>query len=121
PDGSQIACGGLDNVVRLYHARAGTVLAWTSNHGVPVTAVGFTKDGKQLITGSLDGKARVWDAEGDKQLREIDAIDTGLGAITSLSVHRDGQSVALANYRPEDPDGGPDLQVWDVPARRVGD
>ena len=35
-------------------------------HGYSVRAVAFTPDGKQLVSGSMDGTVRVWFLEGDK-------------------------------------------------------
>src|SRR5262249_57437504 len=65
-----------------------------------------------------EGSAGRWDVE---TARDGDSIDAGRGAVTALWVHPEGKSVALATIRPEDPEEGPDLQVWDVVNRRLDD
>src|SRR5262245_47421402 len=47
-------------------ARMGTV-RW--RHPGPVTYVGFTAQGKQLVTACTDGLIRVWDMHTGKELR----------------------------------------------------
>lgn len=49
-------------------ARMGTV-RW--RHPAPITFVGFTGKGKQLLTASTDGLYRVWDVDTGKELRRL--------------------------------------------------
>jgi len=41
-----------------------------TGHGL-ITAVGFSPDGKRIVTGSWDQTARVWDADTGKELRRL--------------------------------------------------
>jgi WD40 repeat protein len=76
-------------------------------HGGFVSAVLFTPDGKEFISGSGDGLIRIWDAETGKELRRLDGHK---GGVLSLSLTRDGRTLAS---------GGADqaARLWDL---RVG-
>jgi WD40 repeat protein len=75
-------------------------------HGGFVSAVLFTPDGKELITGSGDGLIRVWDARAGKEFRRLSAHQ---GGVLSLSLTRDGRTLAS---------GGADktARIWDLRA-----
>jgi WD40 repeat protein len=75
-------------------------------HGGFVSAVLFTPDGKELISGSGDGLIRVWDAETGKELRRLGGHK---GGVLALSLARDGRTLAS---------GGADqaARLWDLRA-----
>jgi WD40 repeat protein len=75
-------------------------------HGGFVSAVLFTPDGKELISGSGDGLIRVWDAGPGKELRRLGGHK---GGVLSLSLARDGRTLAS---------GGADqaARLWDLRA-----
>jgi WD40 repeat protein len=75
-------------------------------HGGFVSAVVFTPDGKELISGSGDGLIRVWDAGAGKELRHLGAHK---GGVLALSLARDGRTLAS---------GGADqsARLWDLRA-----
>ena len=54
-------CGARDNLIRLYDMQ-GNVLQCLSGHEKPPVSFSWTKD-FQLVSGSWDGTARVWDLE----------------------------------------------------------
>lgn len=62
PDGKRAAIGStrLDAPLQLRDARAGTLLAILEGHEAAVTAVAFSADGTQLVSGSNDRTVRVW-------------------------------------------------------------
>ena len=41
----------------------GTLLGETLRHEAAVTALAFSPDGRRLVTGCLDGRARLWDTD----------------------------------------------------------
>ncbi|MFN8376131.1 MAG: hypothetical protein U0694_25065 [Anaerolineae bacterium] len=61
PDGSLIASGGRDNLVRLWDAATGINLAQMPGHSNWVTRVAFSPDGTRLLSGSNDTTVRLWD------------------------------------------------------------
>ena len=70
-------------------------------HTEPVSAVGVTKDGKLVVTGSHDRTVRVWDAANGKQVR---VFQGHLDKVTALAVRPDGRQVATGS---EDGSGSP--------------
>jgi WD40 repeat protein len=75
-------------------------------HGDFVSAVVFTPDGTELISGSGDGQIRVWDAGTGKEFRRLGGHK---GGVLSLSLARDGRTLAS---------GGADqaARLWDFRA-----
>lgn len=59
PDGKRIASGG-DEIV-IWDVSTGTPMLHFNGHSDLVTWLGFSPDGIKLISGSLDGCAKVWD------------------------------------------------------------
>lgn len=54
---------GSDAKVRVWNAATGQPLDFTIKRSDPYTAVRFSPDGGQIVTGGQDGIARVWDAK----------------------------------------------------------
>ena len=61
PDGTRLACGCLDNSVRLWDTASFREVAELRGHDGYVHSVAFTPDGTRLISGSGDQTVRVWD------------------------------------------------------------
>jgi RNA polymerase sigma factor (sigma-70 family) len=77
-----------------------------SHHGA-VTNVGFTPDGRILVTASDDGTVREWDRATARPMR---IMQQG-GRIRSLAVSLDGTSFAVAADQPE---GSVSVTVWSL-------
>ena len=61
PDGSTLALACSDGVVLLLESSTGDTLGEPLVHDSAVAGVVFDTTGERLLTGSLDGKARLWD------------------------------------------------------------
>src|SRR5262249_16450972 len=62
PDGEQIATAGADGTVKVWDARAGTVIRTLRGHKAYVFRVAFRPpDGRYLASASADQTIRVWD------------------------------------------------------------
>ncbi|KAI9623332.1 hypothetical protein KEM48_009492 [Puccinia striiformis f. sp. tritici PST-130] len=61
PDGTLLAAGSLDTVVRLWDIHNGLLLDKLKGHSDSVYSVAFSPDGKFLVSGSLDRTLKLWD------------------------------------------------------------
>jgi len=61
PDGSMVAAGSLDSVIRIWEVASGILLDSLRGHRDSVYSVAFTPDGKGIISGSLDKSLKLWD------------------------------------------------------------
>lgn len=60
PAGDIIASCSRDMTVRLWHVPSGKPTGLALKHDAPVVHVGFSPDGSQLLTASVDGITRLW-------------------------------------------------------------
>jgi WD40 repeat protein len=65
-------------------------LVLQTGHAQRVSSVAFSPDGKQVLTGSGDGRAILWDAASGQQLRAFDGHTSGL---FSVAFSPDGKQV----------------------------
>ncbi|KAG2022756.1 WD-repeat-containing protein [Coprinopsis cinerea AmutBmut pab1-1] len=72
PDGNLLAIGSYDSVFRIC-TRKGTMYFTHSLHEGPIFAVRFSKNGRWVLTASLDGTAAVWDVNERKLHRQYSA------------------------------------------------
>lgn len=71
----------------LWNLCRGDQLATLSGHEWIVTCVAFSPDGRRLVTGSMDGTARIWDLAGRTNLTVLGPMT---GAVWSVAFTRDG-------------------------------
>jgi WD40 repeat protein len=62
-DGSRIAAGGPDGVVRLYDVRSGHEVMSLHGHVSGVTSLQFCRRDSFLTSTSVDGTVRIWDSK----------------------------------------------------------
>ena len=55
-----------NQAVRLWDTESGQLKAKLEGHARGVTTLAYSPDGKKLVTGSSDGKTRLWDAQTGK-------------------------------------------------------
>src|SRR5262245_28612897 len=78
------------------------------SHGASVSSVAFSSDGTTVMTGSLDGTARLWDAS---TRRPIGPPLTHQGAVRAVAFSPDGKTVITGS---EDKTA----RLWDVSTHR---
>jgi mono/diheme cytochrome c family protein len=63
PDGTRLAAGGADNIVRVFDVATGKRELLIEQHADWVTDLAFSPDGSRIVTASRDKSARVFDAK----------------------------------------------------------
>jgi len=92
-EGSKFASGGLDGSVTLWEIDIDkftfTKVATCKKHGEQVSALKFTKNGSNIVSGSADQTIKVWDLSLKKELRE----KKHPGIISSLDISPDDLTI----------------------------
>ncbi len=101
PDGTWVATGGEDRLVRLWEAGTGRLLRTFAGHRSPVRQVRFAPDGGRLASAE-PGELRVWDTQADAKA-------------WTLRGHREPvKSLDLSPNRGILASAGDDLRLWDA-------
>jgi WD40 repeat protein len=93
PDGSRVAAGGEDGVVRVIEVKTGETTRRLSGHTEGVTAIAFV-DAGTVATGDGAGVVRIWNA-GDKPAKTVKLAGEE-DFVTGLAVSADGKVLAAA-------------------------
>jgi WD40 repeat protein len=73
-----------------------------TGHKIVINGIVFTPDGKQLVSGSADGSARVWNATTGQ---EKFSLVGNAGVVYSIALSPDGQRLLTATKA---------VQIWDI-------
>jgi RNA polymerase sigma factor (sigma-70 family) len=84
PTGRLCALSGEDPVIRVLDTRTGKEVARLSGHLGAVRALGFSPDGRRLVSGSADTTALVWDVAGLEQAAQRPTSELGAERLESL-------------------------------------
>jgi WD40 repeat protein len=106
PDGRFIAVGRTGNNAKLIDFKTGKVFKTLREHNGMVISLNFSRDGKFLATGGLDGKAIVWNVETGDTVRIIRFPDEN-NAIFSVDISPDDSLLATADW-------GGYVIIWDI-------
>jgi WD40 repeat protein/mono/diheme cytochrome c family protein len=67
-DGTKLAAGGTDRIVRVFDIASGKLEHAVENHADWILGLAFTPDAKAIVTGSRDKTAKVWDLANKESL-----------------------------------------------------
>jgi WD40 repeat protein len=119
PDGTKVAFGASDNVVRAVDATSGAQLLFQGAHEDWVRDTAFTADGKHLISVGRDMSCKLTEVETERFVDNITSITPGAlsGGMSSVVAHPQRDEIVV---------GGADgvakvFRVFRVSARKIGD
>lgn len=111
PDGMLLVAGDAEDRLQLYGLPDGKQLDVVEGD-LGILDVEFSRDGKFVATGAVDGVAKVWEL-GHRRLREVLTLRGHADAVGSVSLNRDG--TRLVSWG----ETSGEARVWDVsPAGR---
>jgi glucose repression regulatory protein TUP1 len=103
PDGSQLATGAEDKVIRVWDIVSKKVRHVFTGHEQDIYSLDFSKNGRFVASGSGDRTARVWDLEGGRQVLTL-SIEDG---VTTVAISPDGNYIAAGSLDKV-------VRVWDA-------
>ena len=108
PDGRLIAASSAETV-RVWDAETGTLRHTLLGHSSLVLSVAWSHDSSRLVTGSLDGTAKVWEigSDGVQEQWSLSAQETRSGVV-GVAFSRDGTRVMAGDV------GVTAVKVWDL-------
>jgi WD40 repeat protein len=108
PDGSLLATGARDGVVRLWSTVDGKLVRELKGHGRDVYSAAFHPDGTSLATGDYDGKILHWEVATGKVVRTIDVPGLvtrnadylcDVGGVRALAFDAKGERLAASGLK----------------------
>ena len=106
PGGTLLAAAGDARIIGLYDVNSGEQVANLTGHGSWITSVDWSHTGEYLLSGSLDGKVKVWSIDQKACVATHHETDKGLWSVKWLpKVGRNegfataGSNCSIAFYR----------------------
>ena len=119
PDGSKLAFGATDNVVRAIDTSSGEQILFQGAHNDWVRDTAFTPDGKHVISVARDMSCKLTEVETERFIDNITSITPGAlsGGLSSVKAHPERNEIFV---------GGADgiakvYRVFRQTARKIGD
>ena len=119
PDGTKLAFGAADNVVRAVDSSTGKQVLFQGAHEDWVRDTVFTRSGKHLISVARDMSCKLTEVETERFVDNITSITPGAlsGGLNSVAVHGDRNEILVGGA-----DGVAKLyRVFRKTARKIGD
>jgi WD40 repeat protein/DNA-binding SARP family transcriptional activator len=109
PNGTLLVAGSADNgQLQLYRLPSGRQLDVVDAHGATVLDVEFSRDGRRVATGGVDGLAKIWDVVSHGKLSEALTLRGHTNPVGSVSFDRTGTRLATWGQI------SGEARVWDV-------
>jgi WD40 repeat protein len=107
-DGTVLASGGDDNLIRLWDTTTGRELRQLRGHENWIYTLAFSPDGKTVASAGVDAVIRLWDPQTGKELRRLGGRH---GAVNVIAFSPDGRLLAS---------GGDDgtIRLWETATGR---
>ncbi len=112
PGGQLLLTASADNVLSLWDPRTGKQQRqWVTTGAFAFHSLAITSDGLRMLSGGMDGTARIWDLASGKELYRID----GPKETVEVSISPNGR-IAAARW-----ENGPKARYafWEIESRRV--
>jgi WD40 repeat protein len=93
PDGSIIACGGVDKIITFWNAETGEKISEFGKHNSKIWDLAFSPDGKSLATASFADDVRLWDISSQGMVWSYNGVTNFL----SIAYHPSGDAIAYGN------------------------
>jgi WD40 repeat protein len=95
---------------RIWDVKTGRQLATLTGHEGPVRSVGFSPDGRLIVTSSNDRTARIWASETYQQIAVLQGDDFPSNAsVNSAAFNPDGSRIVTTQWKT--------VRIWDVATR----
>jgi WD40 repeat protein len=121
PDGSAIACGSTDGVVRFYETKPRSwwhsrrVIKTLSGHSGAIELVDFSPDGTLLAGANSEGQISIWKLADSKLLRAFPTMkSTSEDALISVAWFPDNKTLAVSINANRHSDTGSRMELWDI-------
>jgi eukaryotic-like serine/threonine-protein kinase len=95
PDGTSLAIGGADRVVRIWDVIKGETVREYRGHIAPVRGIAFRADGTRLASSDQLGQVKVWDFTRDPCQQRLLHREIPPEGIGTLGFRKDGARLAL--------------------------
>ena len=105
PDGTKVASGSYDKMVKLWDVTSGECLQTLEGHSDYVTSVTFSPDGMKVASGSWDNAVKMWDATSGECLQTLEGHSW---YVNSVSFSPDGTKVASGS-------SDKTINIWEDP------
>jgi serine/threonine protein kinase/WD40 repeat protein len=113
PDGSRLASGGDDRIVRVREVASGREILAFRGHTDSITTLAWSPDGRWIASGERGGEIRIWNAHEDS--RPVNIQSTPLISVNTVSWHPEGERIAIAANQEWAYSGS----VLELPSRRI--
>jgi WD40 repeat protein len=100
PDGGLLAGGLVDGTVRLFNLNAGDYTDLRPAHLADVNDLAFSRNGEQLLTGSADCTAALWQVSDGERIRLLNPNGPDPFHIQRVDLSADGEWMFLSGNRP---------------------